>query len=230
MLARRLINQQLVSSKARTPAEVVGALGAVQAQDYLPSLWSVGLRLDSARQEDVEGAITRREIVRTWPMRGTLHFVPAEDARWMVKFLAPRIAARNALRISRIGVDAQVLSQSRKLVAKMLEGRTDVTREEIYLGLTKAGVPVSGQRGLHVLWWLALEGLICLGERREGKQTFVLLDEWVPRTKEFDRDGSLSLLAVRYFTGHGPATLGDFVWWSGLKVSDAKAAVDAASG
>jgi DNA-binding MarR family transcriptional regulator len=59
----------------RGASEVVRWLGAVQAQDYSSALWAIGLRLKDAREEDVVDALAKREIVRTWPMRGTLHLV-----------------------------------------------------------------------------------------------------------------------------------------------------------
>jgi hypothetical protein len=75
---------------------------------------------------------------------------------------------------------------------------------------------------------MAHEGLICFGTR-EGKQhTFVLLEEWVPKAKRLDRDEALAELARRYFTSHGPATLQDFTWWSGLLAADARRGVEAA--
>ena len=228
MLELRLLNQQMVHPRVKSPGEVVRVLGAVQAQDYLGSLWSIGLRLPDAKQADVGNAIAAREIVRTWPMRGTLHFVPAEDARWMVGLLAPHVAARNLGRIRRLGIDEEVIAGSRKLIVKMLRGKVSLTRDEIYLGLERAGVPASRQRGLQILWWLAHEGLICLGAHRGKQPTFVLLDEWIPKARSLDKDDALALLAERYFTSHGPATLQDFVWWSGLKSSEGRAAIQSA--
>ena len=61
--------------------DVVRRLVAVQAQDYVASLWAIGLRTLRATQADVEQAVERRTIVRTWPMRRTLHFVAAEILR-----------------------------------------------------------------------------------------------------------------------------------------------------
>src|SRR5690242_11063517 len=128
MLELRLLNQMVVGGPGRDPHEVVSRLGAVQAQDYLDSLWSVGLRLNDARQIIIEKAIVNRDIVRTWPMRGTLHFVAAEDARWMIDLLAPRVASRNAGRLRRIGITKEAISQSRKLLVKMLQGKESLTR------------------------------------------------------------------------------------------------------
>jgi len=79
----------------------------------------------------VEKAIRDREIVRTWPMRGTLHFVTAEDARWMIELLAPRVASRNVGRIRRMGIDDEDIVRSRKLIVEMLHGKMNLTRDEI---------------------------------------------------------------------------------------------------
>jgi ribosomal protein L16/L10AE len=81
ILRRRLAAQRISTGALADPGEVVSWLGAVQAQDYLAALWAVGLRTTDAREKEVEQAISDRRIVRTWPMRGTLHFVGAADAR-----------------------------------------------------------------------------------------------------------------------------------------------------
>ena len=76
------------------------------------------------------------------------------------------------------------------------------------------------------MWKLAQDCLICFGPR-EGKQhTFVLFDEWLPKARPKPRDEALAELARRYFESHGPATVADFAWWSGLTLSAAREAVD----
>jgi hypothetical protein len=49
----------------------------------------------------------------------------------------------------------------------------------------------------------------------------------LPKTKTLTRHKALAELAKRYFTSHGPATLQDFIWWSGLLSKDAKAGLEA---
>lgn len=74
-LARqRLFNQRLVDSGFHAPAEVVKHMGAVQAQDYNGGIWSIGLRLPGSTKADVEKAIADRKVIRTWALRGTLHY------------------------------------------------------------------------------------------------------------------------------------------------------------
>jgi hypothetical protein len=203
-------------------------MGAVQAQDYKGALWAVGLRLVGAVEADVEAAIADRTIVRTWPMRGTLHLVPAEDARWMLRLLTPRVVARSAGRHRELSLDAAVFRRSERLLARALEGGRRLARPDVYAALSRGGVSPADQRGIHILAFLAQQGLICLGPREGRQHTFALLDEWVPRSKEPSRSQALATLATRYFSSHGPATLQDFAWWTGLLVKDAQEAILAA--
>jgi hypothetical protein len=227
LVLRRLHAQRVATTAFTRPAEVVAWLGAVQAQDYLGALWGVGLRLVSgAREHDVERALAERSIVRSWPMRGTLHFLAAADARWMIALLAPRAAGAAKNRLERMGIDAEVLARARRALVRRLEGGRSLTRAAAYQVLARARVPTEGQRGLHVLWRLAHEGLVCFGARRGKQQTFVLLEEWLPRAKGLARDEAMPELARRYFTSHGPATLRDFAWWSGMKLADARLATN----
>ncbi|HEY0256447.1 MAG TPA: winged helix DNA-binding domain-containing protein [Candidatus Methylacidiphilales bacterium] len=225
----RLHNQQIAKPLFKKPHQVVASLGAVQAQDFPGTKWAIGLRLSGATEKDIDHAIASRSIIRTWPMRGTLHFVAAEDVHWMRALLTPRIIAGSTQRQKNLELDAKVFARCEKLLIKALQGDRQLAREAICALLEKAGISTAGQRGYDILWRLAQEGLLCFGAP-EGKQhTFALLDEWSPATKSLERDEALAQLAKRYFTGHGPATLQDFVWWSGLKVSDARAGLNMVS-
>ena len=222
----RLANQGIAEAVARSPAEVVESLGAVQAQDYLGSLWAFGLRLPSVTETIVEQAIIERAILRTWPMRGTLHFVRSADVRWMLDLLTPRIIARRAFTDRQFGIDSKMLARSEKLFVNALRGDKQLPREKMYELLESASISTAAQRGLHIVGRLAMEGLLCFGARNGKQQTFALLDEWAPSAKRLERNEALAQLALRYFRGHGPATLQDFAWWSGLTMSDARAGVE----
>jgi hypothetical protein len=224
LIKLRLAAQRISATTFTRPAEVVGRLAAVQAQDYLGALWAVGLRLTQAREQDIERALADRSIVRTWPMRGTLHFVAAADARWMVELLGPKVIASAAGRFRALGIDDATIARAQRVLVKRLAGGTPLARAKVYAALERAKISPAGQRGIHILWRLALENVLCFGPREGKKQTFVLLDEWLPVTRRLPRDEALGELARRYFTGHGPATVTDFAWWSGLKLSDARQA------
>ena len=231
ILRMRLSRQLVDSSSATTPHDVASRLLAMQAQDYAGSLWSVGVRLPGTVLADVERAIAERSIVRTWPMRGTLHLVAAEDVRWMLPLLTPRVIARAASRAAQLGLTDDTFARARVLFAEALGGGRQLTRPQAMALLEADGIPTAGQRGYHILWRLSQEGLLCCGPMDGKQQTFVLLDEWIsPGPSERDRpprDEALARLAARYFAGHGPATLEDFAWWSGLAKSDAQAGLEA---
>ncbi len=223
---QRLASQQIQPAYAKQPFDVVSRMGMIQAQDYLGALWAVGLRMQEASEADVERALAERSIVRTWPARGTLHFAAAADVRWMLDLLSARTIAGRAGRFSELGLDEETFSQSRNVIVTHLEGGCRLTREEIFPLLEAAGISTAGQRGIHILWRLAQAGLICFGPRRGKQQTFVLLDEWIPPAPKYEREQALAELARRYFSGHGPATLKDYTWWSGLTISEAKAGLE----
>ena len=226
-IARQRLRQQAIADpRFAAPADVVRWFGAMQAQDYRGALWAVGLRMRHATESMVEAAIVDRSIVRTWPMRGTLHFVAAEDVRWMQALLAPRVIARDNARIERdFGLDAATLRRCRRIVDKALADGAPMTRSALYAALDAGGIASAGQRGLHVTGRLAHEGVLCLGPRAGKQPTFVLLDAWLPATPHKPRDEALAELARRYFGSHGPATAHDFAWWSGLTVKDAQAGI-----
>lgn len=219
----RLVSQQVATTRCKEPADVVASLGAMQAQDYLGTLWAIGLRLPEAIETDIERAIANRSIIRTWPVRTTLHFVAAADVHWLLELLGPRIISTANSRHEQYGLNATVLSHIRNVLVKALEGAQQLTRDEVYTELERAKISVEGQRGYHILWRMAVDRVICFGARRGKQPTFTLLEEWAPRVHKPDQEAALAELARRYFHGHGPATLQDFAWWSGLKMSDAKA-------
>jgi hypothetical protein len=224
----RLANQQIAPARFRTAAEVVSGLGAMQAQDYSGALWAIGLRLPNATKETIERAIAERKIIRTWPLRGTLHFVAAPDARWMLEILGPRMIARSAPRHRQLGLAEAVFARSRELFLNALQGGRQLTRDAMMSVLEQAGISTAQQRGYLILWRLALERLICFAPHSGKQPAFVLLDEWIPAAQSPDRATALAELARRYFTSHGPASLNDFVGWTGLTIADAKAGLQKA--
>jgi hypothetical protein len=224
----RLYNQRIVQEKFELPSQAVTWFGAIQAQDYASVKWAVGLRCYGATEAIIEQAIVNKTIVRTWLMRGTLQVVAASDVRWMLALLAPRMIANSARRCQQLKLDDATFAHSYKTLAGVLQGGKRLTRAEIMLVLERAGISTSGQRGYHILRRAGQEGVICFGPMQDKQQTFVLLDEWVPHSKNMERDEALAELAGRYFRSHGPATLQDFVWWSGLPVADARVGLDIA--
>jgi hypothetical protein len=221
----RLLNQQIANSKTTTPYEIVKALGAIQAQDYYSALWAIGVRLPGVLETDIERELDDRKVVRTWPMRGTLHFVPAEDAKWMLQLMTPRVIAKSAGIYRQSELDEKIFDRARDIFVNALQGGKALIREEMYQLLEKENIVIKGQRGIHIIGHLAQNGLICFGKRIGKQQTFVLLDEWVLNSRSLSKEESLAEIGLRYFKSHGPATLDDFAWWTGLLVAEAKEAI-----
>ena len=221
----RLRNQQLSMQQFSTPAKVVEWLGAMQAQDFNAVKWAVGQRMQKPSLRAVENALHTGKILRTWPMRRTLHLVPAKDARWMLTLLNERVIAASAGRHSQLGLTHRDLDKSRKAVSTALAGGKHISRSELYQVLKRAGVAPDGQRGMHVLAHLAFEQLIVFGRPAGKEQTFTLFDDWVPATKPLGREDASRKLVSAYFKSHGPATVQDMNWWSGLSMREIRAAL-----
>jgi len=224
---QRLVTHRLGGTPCTTPAEAVRWMGALQAQAYGQALWAIGLRTHAATLADVERAIADRRILLTWPLRGTLHFIPAQDAHWMLTVSAPRTLHAATRRMAQLELDEAIIERCAALFRDALAGGKRLTRPAMMALLADAGITPTGQRGYHILWQTAQAGVICLGPLEGRQQTFVLLDEWIPAARDLPREDAVAELAERYFTSHGPATVHDFAWWTGLTLTEARAGLDA---
>jgi hypothetical protein len=224
LLKIRLENQKLTGSRLEQPEDVVGWLGAVQAQDFTGAKWGLALRARNLSDEAVERAFTEGRILRTHVLRPTWHFVRRDDIRWLLALTGPRVQRMNRGYARTLGLDDQTLTRARRVVERVLAGAA-LTREDLSAALRRARLEVTGQRLAHLLMDLELQALICSGPRRGKQFTYALLDERVPPARPLSRDEALAELTTRYYRSHGPATVKDFVWWSGLTSTDAKAGV-----
>lgn len=229
LLSLRLRHHLLSTPVATGPVDVVTRFGAMQAQEFAHAKWAVGLRCPSVTDEALDQCIRERTIVRTSLLRGTLHLVAASDIRWMLAVAAPIVNARYASLHRRLGLDDERFGPVADTLRRHLEGGKRLTRPELFAPLEASGVATNGQHGNHILYRAALEGLICMAAPRGKQTTYTLLDEWCPGTTNIDRDAALTELAFRYFGTHGPATLGDFMFWSGMQTGAARAVLDMAA-
>ncbi len=226
ILQLRLTNQQLIKTKFHNPADVVRWFGAVQSQDYSNAKWGVGQRLPGATDETLEKAFTDGDILRTHVMRPTWHFVHPSDIRWMLLLTAPRVKAAMASYNRKLELDKHVFSKSNAAIAKALQGKTYLTRQELKKILTGIGIKTDVQRLAHLMMEAELDAIICSGPRRGLQFTYALLAERAPEAKNLTFDEALAEHTKRYFQSHGPATVKDFVWWSGLTTSDARKGIE----
>jgi winged helix DNA-binding protein len=228
IVRQRLWNQRLASTEFQQPDEVVAWLGAVQSQDFSGAKWGVGLRGGGLTDADLNHAFDAGLILRTHVLRPTWHFVTPSDIRWMLALTAPRVHARNAPYHRRFGLDSRLIARGRRAIERTLEGGRQLTRVELGTALARAGIALDPMRLVFVIMHAELEAVICSGARRDKQFTYALLDERAPRAPILDRDEALAELARRYFTSHGPATVRDYAWWSGLTMRDARAGVELA--
>jgi hypothetical protein len=222
----RLAAQLLAGPGAAGPAEAVRRLGAVQGQDFPGAVTSVALRTADRRRKDVEVALDDGEIVRSWPMRGTLHVVAAEDLPWMLRLLCTRVLSGLAARWAQLQLTEAEAERAREIVLHTLAGGRRMRRADLLVAIDAAGVATTGQRGAHLLGFLSRTGTLCLGPTDgTGEQLFVLLDEWVRAPRRLAGDEALGELARRFFLGHGPATVHDLARWAGLPLGAARTGI-----
>lgn len=219
----RLLRQRILGSGLETPADVIRWMGAVQAQDFAAAKWAVGLRTRACTDDEVEAAFTEGKILRTHIMRPTWHFVAPEDLRWMQALTAPRVNAMSAYQYRGLELDAAVFRRTNAVLTKALRDGVQLTRPELGIALRRAGIEATGLRLTYIVLRAELDALICSGARRGKQFTYALVEERAPRPQTLSREEALAELTRRYFTSHGPATLRDFAWWSGLSAADVKA-------
>ncbi|GAB1640373.1 winged helix DNA-binding domain-containing protein [Krasilnikovia sp. MM14-A1259] len=230
-LSLRLRSLLLRAHPGAAPGDVAGIVewfGAMQAQDLASGQWSLGVRLPGRTLAEIDAALERREAIRTWPMRGTVHLVPPADAHWMLDLMGVRALAGAAKRRAFLGLDDHTAERSVDVLGAALAGGGRLTRAQCLAALAEGGVEVSGQLGYHLLWYASQRGVTCIAPNIGKEQTFVLLDEWVPQPNRPGREEALGIIALRYFRSHGPAPRKDFAGWTGLTMADVKVGIAAA--
>lgn len=222
LLQLRLQNQQLLSASYKKPEDLVHWMGAVQAQDYAGCKWAVGVRTLNTTDASIEQAINKGRIIRTHVLRPTWHLVHANDIRWMLKLTAPRINAFSAFGYRQMELTDAIFKRADKALIKALQGGKQLTRLELQQVLQQVKIKTDEQRFIHIMAHAELDGLVCNGARQGKQFTYALMDERIPPTNELTKEEALIKLTERYFKSHGPATVQDFSWWSGLTNKDAQ--------
>lgn len=223
----RLMNQQLSQPAFSNAGDIVHWMGAMQAQDFAGAKWSIGARLPGSTDQDIEKAINDKEIIRTWALRGTWHWVSPADIHWMLRLTAPRVQQKIATSLRQESLDKTKVKKSNDTLVKLLGNGEALTREELAAGLKLQGIKSSNYGIGYLLLNASQEQLICMGPRRGKQFTHVLLDYWVPSSRRYNPEDPLQELAMRYFNSHGPATMKDFMWWAGITAKEAKRALEA---
>jgi hypothetical protein len=222
----RLRNQQISDSGFKTVQELVAWMGAIQAQDVSMAKWAIGIRLPESTEKRIDSAIDIGEVIRTHLLRPTWHFVSCNDIYWMLELSANQIKASMKSRDKELELSEVVYKKSYSVLEKAFSTIKNLSREDLVKELSRAKIPTNENRAAHILMRAELDGLICSGSIKNSKQTYALLRERVPVMRRLKHEESLAQLAQNYFKSHGPATIQDFTWWSGLPASQARFALE----
>jgi hypothetical protein len=230
LLPLRLYNQHMTGRPFKSPQEVVAFLGAVQAQDYPGTKWAIAQRMTRITDAALDEALATGAILRTHVMRPTWHFVAPADIRWMLALTGPRVFATTASYFRKLKLDDAMCARANAAFAAALKGGRQLTRAELSAALREAGAlspRIDPLQFGFLLMRAELDAVICSGARCGRQFTYALLEERVPAVRAKSREEARTELTKRYFSSHGPASIKDFMWWSGLTAADAKAGLEA---
>lgn len=217
---QRLRRMGLLGPVAKGPVAVVRDHLAMQGQDFGPAKWSIGQRLKGFADADIERKISDGLLLRTHVLRPTWHLVARSDLRWLMALSGPRVQKGVESRYRELGLDAKTRARAERVITKHLADGHHLTRKELADVLRSSRIDDDGQRLPYLLAHCELEGVICSGRVRGKHQTYALFDERVPQGSRFDRDSAVTEVVRRYLKSHGPATVKDMAWWSGLTMTD----------
>ena len=227
-IAIRLLNQQLISPLYSDPAAVVSHMGAVQAQEYRMMRWAVAMRTRKPSAREFKRAFDSGQVIRLHLMRGTWQLVSAEDYWPMIDLCAPKAMAvtRGWMHSNHISIPDEEVARIRDVLAQTAADQGSVTREEFVEALARKDISMDNHRLSYHIRMAEMSGTLCSGELLPMKATYALAAAKVPRVAPIDRDEALMRLARKYFDSRQPATLEDFVWWSGLNIGDCRRGIE----
>lgn len=226
----RLASQGLLGPGLGSVPDAVRWMTASQAQDLQAALWAVGARVPGAGLSDVRAALDNGSVVRSWPMRGTLHLVAPEDLRWMLDLTAERLTRSIAGRHRELEIAWTDIEKSRDVALEHLAGGAALSRAELFAVFESAGQPTTGQRGIHILGTLCRHGWLVQGPLAGNQQLMVAFEDWIPASRALEEQEAIAEFVLRYFRSHGPATLRDFAWWTQLPLTEVRAAFEQVRG
>jgi hypothetical protein len=227
----RLRSQHLTWPDAVSAGEAVGSLLAVQAEIPGQASWAVASRTPNPDQAELAALLDNGTVVRTHVLRPTWHFVRAEDVGWLLDLTGPRVQRVTGQQLrSAHGLDERSIDHAVTAVMEVLASRGQLTRAQLADELRDRGIAGSGQILMILLAHAELGGLICSGRIADGEHTYALMGERVPAPRRLGRAEALAELALRYFTGHGPATERDLAYWATLTLTDVRAGLEQVRG
>ena len=223
-IAIRLLNQQLVAPQFSDPAEVVSHMGAMQAQEYRMMRWAVEMRTCKPSIQAFKAAYDNGQIIRLHLMRGTWQLVSADDYWWMLSLCAPKAIAvtKGWMHSNKITIPDKEVAFIREILAQTAADKESVTKEDLIQALAEKDIHMDVHRLSYHIRMAEISGILCSGDLLPMKATYALAANKVKPSSRMDRDEALMLFTRKYFQSRQPATLEDFVWWSGLNISDCR--------
>lgn len=217
--------QRLVGPPADSVPSLVAGLLAVQAENHAQASWALACRTAGVTRPALAEMFDQGAILRTHVLRPTWHYVHPDDIAWLLELTAPRILPVLRSAQKELGIDDSMLDRAVDVIVASLSGDGHLTRDELGERLRSEGLPAEGR----ALGWMAtsaeLGGLICSGVMDGNGHTYALLEERAPTARRLERDEAVAELALRYFTGHGPATERDLAYWATMTLSDVRAGI-----
>jgi len=227
-ISLRLLNQQLICPQFHSPEEVVSYMCAIQAQEYRMMRWAVEMRTRKPSHQAFKKAFDEGMIVRLHLMRGTWQLVSAKDYWWMLDLCAPKAISvtKGWMSSNKISIPDEELVQIREMIAQAADDKGSATKEDIVQTLAEKGIRMDDHRLSYHIRMAEMCGIICSGDLLPMKATYALTANKVKPATKMDRDEALTMLTRKYFQSRQPATLEDFVWWSGLNISDCRRGIE----
>lgn len=226
----RLATQGLLGTGLGSVPEAVRWMTATQAQDLQAALWAIGLRVPGAALSDVRAALDNGSVVRSWPMRGTLHLVAPEDLRWMLGLTTERLTRMVAGRHRELDITWADIEKCRDVALDRIAAGGPLSRTDLFAAFDAAGQPTTGQRGIHILGTLCRHAWLVMGPLSGNQQLLMAFDGWIPVSRNLERQEAIAEFMLRYFRSHGPATVRDFSWWTQIPLTEVRAAFELVSG
>ncbi len=228
-ISARLLSQQLICQQFTTPHDVVEWMGAMQAQEYRMMRWAVGMRTKNPSIKAFEKAYNEGQIVRVHLFRCTWQIVAGEDWRWMLD-----LCRNNALRgligwMKSNGVSILQAEQNavQQVFYDYLVRNRIAQKADFAEALEDKGITMDEHRLSYHIRLAEYSGLLCSGDLFPMKHSYALSEHKLSPQNPIPKDEALALLARKYFRSHGPATLEDFVWWSGMNIGDCRKGLEA---
>ena len=223
-VAIRLLNQQLVAPQFSNPAELVSYMGAMQAQEYRMMRWAVEMRTRKPSAKAFKKAFDSGRIIRLHLMRGTWQLVSAENYWPFITLCGPKSIAviKGWMSSNKISIPDDELYRVRDILAQTAADKGSVTKEDIVQALAERDMKMDDHRLSFHIRMAEFTSTLCSGDLLPMKATYALTANKVKLQGTIDRDEALIRFTRKYFQSRQPATLEDFVWWSGLNVSDCR--------